>query len=125
MKFGDFFEYHKKLFSLLRSQDTNILSFRGRLRFYILLLCTVLLGCTFFLLGSLGILPSEKNDTATQLGVLLEDYDRRIAVHFNKMAGHGVHLSQLLSAAIEQELNDRQAKFSDLSDNHPLIEALE
>ena len=125
MKLGDFFEYHKKLFSLLRSQDKNVLSFRGRLRFYILLLCTVLLGCTFFLLGSLGILPSEKNDTAAQLEVLLDDYDRRIALHFNRMAGHGVHLSQLLSSAIEQELSARNAKISDLSDNLPLIEALE
>ena len=125
MKPGEFFEYHKKLYSLLRSQDTNVLSFRGRLRFYILLLCIVLLGCTFFLLGSLGMLPSEKNDTAAQLEVLLDDYDRRITLHFNKMAGHGVRLSQRLSAAIEQELADRNAKFSDLSDNTELIKALE
>lgn len=125
MRPGEFFEYHKKLFSLLRTQDSTILSFRGRLRFYILLLCTVLLGCTFFLMGSLGILPSEKNDTAAQLEVLLEDYDKRIALHFNRMAGHGVRLSQLLSSAIEQELADRNAKFSDLSDNLELIKALE
>lgn len=125
MKPGEFFEYHKKLYSLLRSQDTNVLSFRGRLRFYILLLCIVLLGCTFFLLGSLGMLPSEKNDTAAQLEVLLDDYDRRITLHFNKMAGHGIRLSQRLSAAIEQELADRNAKFSDLSDNIELIKALE
>jgi len=125
MKPGEFFEYHKKLFSLLRTQDSTILSFRGRLRSYILLLCSVLLGCTFFLMGSLGLLPSEKNDTAAQLEVLLEDYDKRIALHFNRMAGHGVRLSQLLSAALEQELSDRGAKFSDLSDNLELIKALE
>ena len=122
MKPGEFLEYHKKLFNLLRSQDKNVLSFRGRLRFYILLLCTVLLGCTFFLLGSLGFLPLEKNDTAAQLEDMLEDYDRRIALHFNKMAGHGIRLSQRLSVAIEQELTDRKATFADLSDNQQLIE---
>ncbi|MBQ4616037.1 MAG: LuxR family transcriptional regulator [Mailhella sp.] len=125
MKPGEFLEYHKKLFNLLRSQDKNVLSFRGRLRFYILLLCTVLLGCTFFLLGSLGFLPLEKNDTAAQLEDMLEDYDRRIALHFNKMAGHGIRLSQRLSVAIEQELTDRKATFADLSDNQQLIEAIE
>lgn len=125
MKSREFLEYHKKLYSLLKSTDKNSLSVRGRLRFYILTLSIVLLGCTFFLLASLSLLPSEKNDTAGQLSLMLDDYDRRIAIHFNKMAGHGVLLSQRLSAAFEKELDERKAKFDDLSDNPALIEALE
>ncbi|MBQ4076710.1 MAG: helix-turn-helix transcriptional regulator [Mailhella sp.] len=125
MRFHEFFEYHRKLYRLLRSQDKNFLSFKGRLHVYILALSTVLLGCTFFLLSLLGALPSEKDGIAAQLDVLLEDYDRRIASSFSKLAGHGILLSQRLSAALEQELEDRNASMADLSDDPKLIEALE
>jgi len=125
MKFNEFFEYHRKLYRLLRSQDKNLLSFKGRMHVYILVLSAILLGCTFFLLSFLEVLPSEKNDVANQLEVLLEDYDRSIATSFSKTARHGILLSQRLSAAFEQELADRNADFADLSDNPKLIEALE
>ena len=96
MKFNEFFEYHRKLYRLLRSQDKNLLSFKGRMHVYILVLSAILLGCTFFLLSFLEVLPSEKNDVANQLEVLLEDYDRSIATSFSKTARHGILLSQRL-----------------------------
>lgn len=125
MRVNGFLEYHKKLYSLLRSQDTKLLSLRARLRFCLVLLSAALLGCTFFLLFALDFLPSEKNDTASQLSQHLDDYHRGVASYCSTLAGQGIRLSQRLSAEFEQELAQREAEFSHLSDNPRLIEALE
>ena len=125
MKANGFLEYHKTLFNLLKSQDSKLLTLRGRLRFCLVLLSAALLGCTFFLMAALDFLPSEKNDTSSQLSLLLDEYHRHVASYCSTLAGQGIRLSQRLSSEFEQELDKRQASLSHLYDNPQLIEALE
>jgi len=120
-----FVAYHKALFSVLFRRDNRHLSIRGRLQISLLALSAVLIFSTFFLLTSLGMLPSVKNDVEEHLIAELDAYEQHLHSYFGNTAGMGVNMSRRLSDELSHELALHKASIADASDNPKLLLALE
>ena len=99
-----FVAYHKALFSVLFRRDNRHLSIRGRLQISLLALSAALIFSTFFLLTSLGMLPSVKNDVEEHLIAELDAYEQHLHSYFGNTAGMGVNMSRRLSDELSHEL---------------------
>ncbi|MBQ8173489.1 MAG: hypothetical protein IJ034_06085, partial [Mailhella sp.] len=120
-----FVAYHKALFSVLFRRDNRHLSIRGRLQISLLALSAALIFSTFFLLTSLGMLPSVKNDVEEHLIAELDAYEQHLHSYFGNTAGMGVNMSRRLSDELSHELALHKASIADASDNPKLLLALE
>ncbi len=114
----------KKIISLPKGADRNSIVLRWRLFAYLAALVLMLLGCLLLLFFGLDALSPGRKAEA-DLREHLERYEEHLRTYFGNTAARGIQLSEQAAKEIERTLAEHRAVFADVSNNPPLIVALE
>lgn len=85
------------------------------------LLIFVLISASFLF----GRFDSEEKNTFEEFDIQMEFFEKNVFTHFDRLAGGGIQLSKDISYIIEQQLNQWDISFSEISNQNDAIEGLQ
>lgn len=100
-------------------------SMKRKLFGYMMMLATLLIFALVSAFILFGRFDSEEKSTFEELDIQMEFLEKNVQTHFDRLAGGGIQLSKDISAIIDEQLDQLNVKFSELSDHDAAISALQ